>query len=143
MTTIMLVALLASSESKAEGPPPPGGMSLPTPGPVDPGKAVFDQWCVGCHAPLAKPGGPPQGRFPPAGTYLLEQRYKGKVPSALEERTDLSPALIRIFVRRGVSIMPPTRKSEVTDKELEALIAYLTRASGADETRSKAPPAQK
>lgn len=91
------------------------------------GQAVYKQWCVDCHGPLPPPGmgGPGMG-FPPAGTLVLEKRYKGKIPSVLTERTNLTDQYIRYMVRNGLGIMPPTRKSEVTDKELDALVAYLT-----------------
>ena len=85
------------------------------------GKAVYVQWCLGCHAPLTGMGG-----FPPAGTYRLQQRYKDAVPATLEDRVDLTPDLIRTAVRQGMPIMPPFRKTEVTDAELDAVIAYLT-----------------
>jgi mono/diheme cytochrome c family protein len=51
--------------------------------------------------------------------------YKGAKPGALEQRTDLVPELTRQFVRSGVSVMPPFRKTEITDVELAALAAYL------------------
>jgi mono/diheme cytochrome c family protein len=89
------------------------------------GKAVFDQWCMGCHGPL-----PGVGRFPPAGSYRLQQRYKDTKPALLEERNDLTPELIRAVVRHGLPIMPPLRKTEVSDAELEAVIAHLTRKQG-------------
>lgn len=87
---------------------------------IQKGKAVFDQWCLGCHGPM-----PGMGRFPPAGSYLLQQRYKGAVPATLEDRVDLTPIFIRKVVRQGMPIMPPVRKTEVTDAELDAVIAYL------------------
>ena len=90
------------------------------------GKAVFDQWCMGCHGPM-----PGMGRFPPAGSYRLQQRYKDTKPAVLEQRNDLAPELIRAVVRHGLPIMPPLRKTEVTDAELEAVVAYLTRSKGA------------
>lgn len=96
------------------------------------GKAVFDVFCVGCHA-AARPGG--GGAL--AGTFVLQERYQGKVPAALEERPDLAPAFIKNAVRRGVAtpkkpdapgtIMPPIRKTEITDEDLDNLVAYLTR----------------
>jgi mono/diheme cytochrome c family protein len=89
------------------------------------GKAVFDQWCLGCHGPM-----PGMGRFPPAGSYRLQQRYKDTKPALLEERKDLAPELIRAVVRHGLPIMPPLRKTEVSDAELESVIAYLTRNKG-------------
>ena len=85
------------------------------------GKAVFAQWCAGCHGPL-----PGVGRFPPAGSYRLQQRYKDTLPATLEDRVDLKPDFIRTMVRQGMPIMPPLRKTEVTDAELDAVIAYLT-----------------
>jgi mono/diheme cytochrome c family protein len=82
---------------------------------LDRGKAVYDTWCGACHDP-----GP---RHP--GTQALDALYKGKNPGALEERTDLVPKLTETFVRRGVSVMPPFRKTEISDADLAALAAYL------------------
>ena len=79
------------------------------------GKAVFDQWCASCHAP-----GP---RHP--GTQALDALYKGQKPGALEQRTDLVPKLTETFVRKGVSVMAPYRKTEISDADLAALAAYL------------------
>ena len=79
------------------------------------GKAVFDQWCAACHAP-----GP---RHP--GTQALDALYKGTKPGALEQRTDLVPTLTGTFVRKGVSVMAPYRKTEISDADLAALAAYL------------------
>ncbi len=79
------------------------------------GSEVFLYWCAPCHAP-----GP---RHP--GTQALEALYKGAKPAALEERTDLVPALTQTFVRNGVSVMPPFRKTEISDADLAALAAYL------------------
>lgn len=79
------------------------------------GKQVFENWCAPCHAP-----GP---RHP--GTQALDVLYKGAKPGALEQRTDLAPAITQTFVRTGVSVMPPFRKTEVSDAELAALAAYL------------------
>jgi mono/diheme cytochrome c family protein len=84
---------------------------------LDRGKVVYDQWCGACHDP-----GP---RHP--GTQALDALYKGSKPGALEERTDLVPTLTETFVRRGVSVMPPFRKTEISDAELAALAAYLAR----------------
>jgi mono/diheme cytochrome c family protein len=86
------------------------------------GKALYDLWCHDCHAPLTG-----MAMFPPAGSYRLQERYQGTKPAALTERTDLDPDLVRAVVRQGLTIMPPTRKTEVTDAELDAIIAYLWR----------------
>jgi mono/diheme cytochrome c family protein len=79
------------------------------------GGDVFQNWCAPCHAPGA--------RHP--GTQALEALYKGAKPAALEQRTDLVPELTRSFVRTGVSVMPPFRKTEISDADLAALAAYL------------------
>lgn len=80
------------------------------------GKQVFDRWCTACHGP---------GRHMP-GTAALAAKYGKEQPAVLEQRKDLSPEIVRYFVRHGVSIMPPFRKTEITDDELEALSTYLT-----------------
>jgi mono/diheme cytochrome c family protein len=79
------------------------------------GRAVFESWCAACHAPGA--------RHP--GTQALEALYQGAKPAALEQRTDLTPEVTRAFVRTGVSVMPPFRKTEISDPDLDALAAYL------------------
>ena len=43
----------------------------------------------------------------------------------LEQRTDLVPTITQTFVRTGVSVMPPFRKTEISDADLAALAAYL------------------
>jgi mono/diheme cytochrome c family protein len=82
---------------------------------VQRGRHVFESWCAPCHAP-----GP---RHP--GTQALDALYKGAKPGPLEERTDLVPAITQSFVRSGVSVMPPFRKTEISDADLAALAAYL------------------
>lgn len=79
------------------------------------GKQVFDKWCMPCHG---------KGTDYP-GTLALNARYKGAVPAALEERTDLAPDLVKYFVRNGISVMPFFRKTEISDSELDALTRYL------------------
>ena len=59
------------------------------------------------------------------GTQALDALYKGKKPGALEERTDLVPQLTETFVRKGVSVMAPFRKTEISDAQLADLAAYL------------------
>lgn len=81
------------------------------------GKAVFDRWCAPCHA-----AGP---MYP--GTTALQALYKGSKPAPLEQRTDLAPEVVKQFVRKGVSVMPFFRKTEISDPELDALAAYLAK----------------
>jgi len=81
------------------------------------GQAVYQRWCAPCHAP--GPGHP--------GTQSLQVKYAGKVPAVLLERTDLTPQTVATFVRQGVLLMAPFRKTEITDTELAALAAYVAR----------------
>jgi (+)-pinoresinol hydroxylase len=81
------------------------------------GAAVFNNWCSACH------GKDPRNA---PGTASLQFKYQGRTPAALEDRRDLTPQAIRLFVRQGVATMPFSRKTEVSDADLEALTAYLT-----------------
>jgi (+)-pinoresinol hydroxylase len=115
------------------------------PGLLGRGFLVYNKWCTGCHA----------GDFHPSsgqtdseklslvsrvalGTYILQQRYQGAVPAELEKRTDLTPTVVETFVRQGINAMPAFRKTEISDDELKALSAYLTRPRDAPERRE--PP---
>jgi (+)-pinoresinol hydroxylase len=96
---------------------------------VEHGRAVFKLWCAGCHNPnpaLQRNGQDLVGRVF-AGTYTLEQRYKGDKPAALEARTDLDPSYVRFVVRHGLNMMPQSRKTEISDEDLDDVAAYLTR----------------
>ena len=59
----------------------------------------------------------------------LEGQYKGQpaVSAVLTDRTDLTPATIKFFVPKGVSVMPFFRKTEIGDADLEAMTLFLTR----------------
>ena len=52
-------------------------------------------------------------------------KYAGKLPPVLLDRSDLSPQVVAVFVRQGVLLMAPFRKTEITDAELAALSAYV------------------
>lgn len=80
------------------------------------GEKVFDYWCATCHG---------QGNLP--GTVALRTKYNGAKAAMLSERTDLAPPVTKVFVRKGVSIMPFFRKTEISDADLDALAAYLAR----------------
>jgi mono/diheme cytochrome c family protein len=85
------------------------------------GKEVFEHYCKPCHGAGHGDDGAPL--LP--GTHALTLKYRGQKPGLLEERTDLPPELIKAFVRNGVASMPPFRKTEVTDADLDAVAAYL------------------
>ena len=77
----------------------------------------FQNYCAVCHG---------KGSDRP-GTLALNAKYGGDLPALLEQRTDLEPQIVRHFVRNGFSVMPPYRKTELNDAELDAIISYLTR----------------
>jgi (+)-pinoresinol hydroxylase len=81
------------------------------------GYVEYQKYCSACHA---------KGTDRP-GTTALQAKYKGAEPALLEERTDLTPALIKTYVRNGITVMPFFRKTEISDAELDAIAVYLTR----------------
>lgn len=82
-----------------------------------PGYVLFQTSCAVCHA--SGPGKP--------GTRALAAKYKGATPALLEERTDLNATYIKQVVRQGLYVMPFFRKTELSDADLNAIAAYLTR----------------
>jgi mono/diheme cytochrome c family protein len=93
----------------------PGGASKSAA--PDVGKLTYEKWCAPCHAP-----GPDH-----PGTQALDALYKGSKPGALIQRTDLTPPIVKQFVRKGVTVMPFFRKTEISDTELDALAAFLAK----------------
>ena len=81
------------------------------------GKVDFLNACAVCHAP--EPDRP--------GTMSLQFKYAGRLPAALEQRTDLTPELVTYYVRHGIAMMPSFRKTELSDAQVSAIAAYLTR----------------
>jgi len=106
------------------------------------GKAAFEYHCAACHGRERVAG----GQMLPA-TASLALKYKGAVPAALEDRRDLTPAFVEYTVRHGVAVMPFFRKTMVSDADLDAIAAYLTRnnapASAAAAAKSTAGTAGK
>jgi mono/diheme cytochrome c family protein len=91
---------------------------------IQQGKLVYEYWCATCHGTgLGLPG---FDALP--GTQQLGLKYRGtNISPLLEERTDLVPEFVKVIVRQGVSFMPHFRKTEISDADLDALTAYLTR----------------
>jgi mono/diheme cytochrome c family protein len=87
-----------------------------------PGEQTYVLWCAGCHSAQGTPGRPM-----PAGTAVLQERYQGRIPATLVDRTDLMPAYIEQLVRHGRNAMPFFRKTEITDAQLAELAAWFTR----------------
>jgi mono/diheme cytochrome c family protein len=124
VTVLALVAVASSRAALSQEPPfPIAAWSRTTASvedrgsPMERGAAVFNNWCSACHS---------RGPQNAPGTASLQNKYRGSVPAALEDRRDLTPDLVKFFVRNGVAMMAPLRKTEVSDADLEALAAYLT-----------------
>ena len=111
-TTLLGIALAAAVTSSA---------AAQDDATVTRGKAVFAHYCAPCHGDGRGDDGAPM--LP--GTHALTLKYRGEKPGLLEQRMDLPAELIKAFVRTGVASMPPFRKTEVTDADLEAIAAYL------------------
>ena len=62
------------------------------------------------------------------GTLAIERR-RDATDALLEKRTDLVPIFVKSVVRNGLGSMPPYRRTELTDTDADAIIAYLTRAN--------------
>jgi mono/diheme cytochrome c family protein len=88
---------------------------------INRGKEVFEHYCAPCHGAGRGDDGAPM--LP--GTHALFLKYRGQISGLLEERADLPVELIKSVVRNGVASMPPFRKTEVTDADLDAIAAYL------------------
>jgi mono/diheme cytochrome c family protein len=87
------------------------------------GHAVFLKWCAPCHGPgIGNNGAPAQ----PA-VVALQAKYNGTLPALIEQRTDLQPDFIKVVVRNGITIMPFSRKTEISDHDLDDLVSWLTR----------------
>jgi mono/diheme cytochrome c family protein len=119
LTALALTALLNRSAQAAEQARYIDWTTAPVatkPG-QPPGYVLFQTSCAVCHG--SGPGKP--------GTRALAAKYKGATPALLEERTDLDPAYIKQVVRQGLYVMPFFRKTELSDSDLNAIAAYLTR----------------
>jgi len=101
---------------------------------VQRGNAKFQHSCAPCHG--AGVGDDGHAMLP--GTDALRIKYKGAVPAVpalLEERTDLTAPVIKVFVRHGSFSMPPFRPTELTDAEIADIAAYI-----ADKAKSSPKP---
>jgi mono/diheme cytochrome c family protein len=87
------------------------------------GRTLYEYWCAPCHGPGIGNNGV---QYLP-GTDALRVKYRGVLPALLTERTDMSPDLVKTYVRQGITVMPFFRKTEIDDAELDAIAAYLTR----------------
>ena len=79
------------------------------------GETLYELYCIACHGP--GPGHP--------GTMRLQERV-GEEQAALLDRDSLPPEYIKLVVREGFKLMPPFRPSEITDRQLDELAAYIS-----------------
>ncbi|HEY0300508.1 MAG TPA: cytochrome c [Rhizomicrobium sp.] len=113
LAALLAVPALAGAPDRAV--PGAGWSAVPVPGTGD--EQVFRRYCWECHG---------EGPDRP-GTLALQAKYQGAVPARLDQRTDLNVDFITATVRHGISVMPSMRKTEISDAELKAIAAYLTR----------------
>jgi mono/diheme cytochrome c family protein len=93
---------------------------------VERGRIRFEHSCAPCHGA----GIGDDGRAMLPGTDALRIKYQGALPALLEQRTDLNVEAIRTFVRRGTWSMPPFRPTEITERDIEDIAAYLRQSAG-------------
>ena len=105
LLTTFIILLLSAGQASADN------------AQISKGRDIYQHWCAPCHAP--GPNHP--------GTNALAAKYKGTIPSVLEQRPGLTSEFISQYVRHGVSIMPFFRKTEISDGDLQAIAAYLSR----------------
>jgi len=92
----------------------PGGTAVQTRGSTTREEALFVEKCSMCHREMGM------------GTVILSRRLApGK--AMLEQRDDLSAALIQGMVRAGGGNMPRLGRGEVSDEQLEVITRHLLR----------------
>lgn len=77
------------------------------------GREVYQKWCTPCHG---------TGLGKPATSAAAAHGIK---PAVLEQRTNLTPKMIQTAVRNGINFMPRFRKTEISNADLAAIVAYL------------------
>ena len=117
--TSLLAILLASVAPAWSAAPPDAAIAS--------GKVLFSRLCAPCHGADHSDG----GRAMLPGTDALRIKYRGTLPALLEQRKDLTPEIIRTFVRKGTFSMPPFRKTEISDEQIGQVSAYLASAARA------------
>ena len=109
-TSLLVVLAVATSTVRAE-----------ESAAIQRGMIKFQHTCAPCHG--AGPGN--DGRAALPGTAALQLKYKGALPALLEARTDLTFDILKGYLRHGSWSMPPFRKTELTDAEIQDIALYL------------------
>lgn len=93
------------------------------------GADVYAAWCAHCHDRL--PEGSAIDMLP--GVASLSLKYGGALSPYIKERPDLADFdVLETFLRNGAGSMPPFRRTEITDRDIAALAAYLRSTSAAE-----------
>ena len=79
------------------------------------GKSLFTERCGMCHQTNGM------------GVGLLSRRPGDTSKGLLENRMDLSAAVVKVVVRNGIINMPRISRGEVSDPELTVIAEYLSR----------------
>ena len=80
-----------------------------------PDEALFVEKCAMCHRRMGM------------GTVLLARRMNPAL-AQLEARSDLTVDYIKSVARQGMGNMPPVRRGELSDAQLDRIAAYLAKA---------------
>ena len=102
LALILAATALAGRPTLAQQPPSPDG------------KALFNQKCAMCHNAIGM------------GTGLLARRVDPAV-AELEKRSDLTASYVVRAARIGVLNMMPITRGDVSDAQLNAIAAYLSK----------------
>jgi mono/diheme cytochrome c family protein len=79
------------------------------------GKVLFSERCGMCHQTNGM------------GVGILSRRPGDASKGLLEQRADLSAAVIKVVVRTGIGNMPRISRGEVSDPQLAEIATYLSR----------------
>nr|WP_129591733.1 MULTISPECIES: c-type cytochrome [unclassified Pseudomonas] len=80
------------------------------------GEKLFERNCIGCHAAKISPVYP--------GTYALA-KTRGDQFAIITRRKDLNAQTVSAVVRNGIGFMPAFGPTEIDDRQLAALAAYV------------------
>ena len=124
LAAVLMLSLAACSDKHEQAPPKTGAAATAPAAPqvetattpTRSGRELFNYWCLPCHG--AGPGH--------AGTQRLARRL-GADQSVLLQRHNLPAEYVQHVVRNGFQMMPPFRYTEISDQELQAIAAYVSK----------------